>query len=255
MGNRIRRHLSFANLASGLALFLAVGGGTTAIALRGRNSVDSGDIVNGAVKTADLGRNAATGRKVKESTLGPVPLAVRSIKADDSDQLGGVDATNYQFGNGVEGAVSGTIDDDSETGTGRIDLGSATVRIHCIDPAITPSEISVADDAGSPGPSTAAPTDVWIDGNHDAITSDGGGTPVTPVAGAGSTTPVEIWSTDDVVTDMMVNLAWDGVNDNCVATVPIQQYLNLGGPASAMAGRSGADRPSPPHGLGFTRAR
>jgi hypothetical protein len=52
---RIRSRLSYANVASSFALFMAVTGGT-AIALSGTNSVDSGDIRNGQVKPADLAR-------------------------------------------------------------------------------------------------------------------------------------------------------------------------------------------------------
>ena len=42
-----------------LALFFAVAGGS-AIALKGRNSVDSGDIKPKAVKTSDIANNAVT---------------------------------------------------------------------------------------------------------------------------------------------------------------------------------------------------
>src|SRR6266545_4169132 len=49
----VRRHLTFANVASGLALFLVLTGGT-AMALQGHNTVFSDDIVNGQVKEADV---------------------------------------------------------------------------------------------------------------------------------------------------------------------------------------------------------
>ena len=47
-----------------LALFFAVAGGS-AIALQGRNTVDSGDIKKGAVKTSDIANNAVTTKKIK----------------------------------------------------------------------------------------------------------------------------------------------------------------------------------------------
>jgi hypothetical protein len=50
---RIRKHLTFANVASAIALFVALGGGT-AVALSGSNTVFSDDIVNGQVKPQDL---------------------------------------------------------------------------------------------------------------------------------------------------------------------------------------------------------
>ena len=49
-----------------LALFFAVAGGS-AMALQGRNSVDSGDIKKGAVKTSDIANNAVTTKKIKNN--------------------------------------------------------------------------------------------------------------------------------------------------------------------------------------------
>ena len=49
-----------------LALFFAVAGGS-AIALQGRNSVDSGDIKKGNVKTSDIRNNAVTTKKIKNN--------------------------------------------------------------------------------------------------------------------------------------------------------------------------------------------
>ena len=52
---RIRRHLTFANVASAIALFVALSGGT-AVALSGSNTVFSDDIVDGQVKSPDLAK-------------------------------------------------------------------------------------------------------------------------------------------------------------------------------------------------------
>ena len=49
-----------------LALFFAIAGGS-AIALQGRNSVDSGDIKPKAVKTSDIANNAVTTRKIRNN--------------------------------------------------------------------------------------------------------------------------------------------------------------------------------------------
>jgi hypothetical protein len=50
-----------------VALLAALSG--TAVALPGKNTVDSGDIKKGNVKNSDLGRNAVTAAKVKNNTL------------------------------------------------------------------------------------------------------------------------------------------------------------------------------------------
>jgi hypothetical protein len=54
MKKGIRTHLTYANVTATLALVLAIGGGTTAIALQGRNTVASDDIRPGNVTGRDL---------------------------------------------------------------------------------------------------------------------------------------------------------------------------------------------------------
>jgi hypothetical protein len=61
---RIRRHLTFANVVSVIALFVALGLGT-AWAVE-RNSVESKHIVNGEVKSADVENNGLTGRDIAD---------------------------------------------------------------------------------------------------------------------------------------------------------------------------------------------
>jgi hypothetical protein len=106
-----------------VALLAALSG--TAVALPGKNSVDSGDIKNKQVKGKDLANNAVTGKKIKngsitgadvkddsltgadinESTLGQVPSANTANSANtassansagNADQLGGVAANDYR---------------------------------------------------------------------------------------------------------------------------------------------------------------
>jgi hypothetical protein len=77
--------LTYANVMSTIAVVLAVGGGATALALTlPKNSVHSKQIAKGAVKTSDIGKDAVTGDKVKESSLGKVPLAVHADSADSA---------------------------------------------------------------------------------------------------------------------------------------------------------------------------
>jgi Tfp pilus assembly protein FimT len=75
---RIRRHLSFANVASAIALFVALGGGT-AVALSGSNTVFSDDIADdtftsgtegqGGLVAADLRNGSVRSPEVTNSTL------------------------------------------------------------------------------------------------------------------------------------------------------------------------------------------
>ena len=86
MLQRLRGRIGSAHLIGLAALILALTG--TSIALPGRNSVDSRDIRNKAVKSVDIGTgqvrtrdirdNAVSGRDVAERSLGPVRFAQRA---------------------------------------------------------------------------------------------------------------------------------------------------------------------------------
>lgn len=110
-----------------VALLAALSG--TAIALPGKNTVDSGDIKKGAVKRADIARNAVTGVKIKngavgsrdarnnsltgndinESTLGQVPSASSAGNADTTDghSLGCPSGTRGYAGACIEETIRG----------------------------------------------------------------------------------------------------------------------------------------------------
>src|SRR6478672_1692000 len=69
MGDRIRSHLTYANVISTLCLFLLLGGGT-AVALNGANTVQSDDLGPGAqVKAPDVAANAVNGADVTNESL------------------------------------------------------------------------------------------------------------------------------------------------------------------------------------------
>ena len=65
----------YANVASTLALVVALGGTSYAAVAIPKNSVGSKQIKNNAVKSKDLKDNGVTGADVKEATLGTVPNA------------------------------------------------------------------------------------------------------------------------------------------------------------------------------------
>jgi hypothetical protein len=93
------RQLTYANLASTLALVVALGSGGAYAAGLAKNSVGSAQLQKGAVKAADLGRgsvtgkavgkDALTGKDVKESTFATVPSAA----AVDTVRRAGATAT------------------------------------------------------------------------------------------------------------------------------------------------------------------
>ena len=68
MPQRIRRHLSFANVASLSALVFAMGGTGYALSIP-TNSVGSAQIKRSAVANSDLRTDAVTTAKVKNASL------------------------------------------------------------------------------------------------------------------------------------------------------------------------------------------
>ena len=89
----MRRHLTFANVTSVLALFVALGGTSYAVATGAigsreikNNSVRSKDVRNGSLTSRDIKRGSLGGRAVRESRLGKVP------RAQSADVVGGLTA-------------------------------------------------------------------------------------------------------------------------------------------------------------------
>ena len=81
----IRSHLTYANVMATIAVFIALGGGTTAVALSGSNTVQSDDLGPGAqVKAADVADNAVNGADVVDNGL----------TGADVQGLGGADVTD-----------------------------------------------------------------------------------------------------------------------------------------------------------------
>jgi hypothetical protein len=99
--NAGQSRFSSAHVISLLALFVALGGSAWAVTA-GKNTVTSKSIKKGAVKTVDLAKNAATGAKVKESSLGAVPNATN---AGNADSLDGLDSTAFESNSAVVGGT------------------------------------------------------------------------------------------------------------------------------------------------------
>ena len=68
--NALRRRLTYANVMSTLAVFIALGGSSyAALSITGR------DVRDGSLTARDLRRNSLGGGRIKESRLGVVPRA------------------------------------------------------------------------------------------------------------------------------------------------------------------------------------
>jgi hypothetical protein len=95
---KLRQHLTYANVTATLALFIALGGSSYA-ALRvssreiADNSIRSRDVHNHALTRHDLARNTLDGSVIRESGLRRVP---RAAIADNADRLGGLTAADLK---------------------------------------------------------------------------------------------------------------------------------------------------------------
>lgn len=119
---QIRKHITYANVMSSIAVFLVLGGAAFAATVLPKNSVGTKQLVNNAVTTAKIKKEAVTGAKIKAgtitgdkikagaitgtsinlSTLGTVPSATKAShadsasNADDASKLGGQLPSAYQ---------------------------------------------------------------------------------------------------------------------------------------------------------------
>ena len=85
-GSRTPRHLSFANVVSLLALFVALGGTVYAAATIGagdikRNAVRAKHIKSGNVKRADIANNAVNAAKIAGGSVGSSEIAAGAVTA------------------------------------------------------------------------------------------------------------------------------------------------------------------------------
>src|SRR5215208_1344138 len=82
MRQRLRSHLTYANVMATIAVFLVLSGGT-AVALTGSNTVFSDDIVNGEVKAADIGTNAVGSGKIVDGGVQGVDILDGTVDSPD----------------------------------------------------------------------------------------------------------------------------------------------------------------------------
>src|SRR3954451_23893538 len=81
MGTRIRNHVR-SNVVGYIAIFLFAMSGT-AVALDGSNTVFSDDIVNGEVKSADIGTSEVTSPDIANGTIASVDIAPGGVDTAD----------------------------------------------------------------------------------------------------------------------------------------------------------------------------
>jgi hypothetical protein len=92
---RARRRLSFANVASALALFIALGG--TSYAAIARNSVDSRHIRSGAVARSEVRTGAIGKSEIRTNAVGKSEVSANGVGAAEV-RRGAIDETELRDG-------------------------------------------------------------------------------------------------------------------------------------------------------------
>ena len=106
--SRRRPRLTYANVTATIAIFLALGGGTTAIALSGKNSVRADDIARNAVREQEIARGAVGGGELRTGIIAPEHLRA-GIISPEHIQLGAVGSDAIADGGVKEQDLSNSI--------------------------------------------------------------------------------------------------------------------------------------------------
>jgi hypothetical protein len=106
----MRRHLTYANLTSTLCLVLVLGGTAYATHPGGTNTISSGDIINGEVRSVDIATNAVTTADIAANAVTSAKIADGSVTGADvaNNSIASADVAN----NSIAGAdvASNTLD-------------------------------------------------------------------------------------------------------------------------------------------------
>jgi hypothetical protein len=88
---RVRSRLSFANVTSVLALFVALGGTAYAV-----NTIGSDDVINDSLLSEDIKQETIAGHDIRPNTIGPGRIADGSLGSQDikNGSLAGADVAN-----------------------------------------------------------------------------------------------------------------------------------------------------------------
>jgi hypothetical protein len=160
--SKIRRSLTFANVCSALALFVALSTGTAYAA----NTIFSTDIVDGEVKREDLAGNAVNGSKIQNGAVGAADLAADSVGAATilDSSISALDLGDSSVGTSeiaTDGVGATEISDNSIDGGEIVDgsltasdlatssVGTSELAVNAVDGSkVASNSLTTADIAG-----------------------------------------------------------------------------------------------------------
>jgi hypothetical protein len=236
--SQLRSRLTFSNVVSVIALFIALTGGAYAAVKLKPNQV----------KSKNIAPNAVQGIDANESSFGTVPRAANAdnasnagnaAHADDASSVNGFSENDFQFGDGFDHAIAGTVDNGQ---TGGIVVFEGGVGVDCDS-----SPTIVYQDA----PGDPFETDLWVDGVHNLVADGDPAGPFNPNPGpTEGTDHVHIWGGANTIADVLVSAVWNPGTTDCTVAFTAQENLNGAASTAAAAARakSGLSRGGLPDG-------
>lgn len=142
---RLRNIVSYANVTATVTVFLAMSGAAVAVTTAPKNSVVSGSIKDGEVRTADLHGAAVTAAKLGANSVGSGKVVDGSLNGADvkDDSLRARDLGADSVGASELAGDSVSSAEIADGGVGAADLGEATVSTPKVaDQAITSGKLA-----------------------------------------------------------------------------------------------------------------
>lgn len=163
--------MTFANVVSVIALFVALGGGAYAVQVAAKNSVTTQSIRNGTVRSADIGTGQVKAADIKRGLLRDTTVGkntrTRSICTQtltDFVQCLGAEVTMTK-----EGRIFATADGSADSGSAGVSVGVSTCRLTVDGVAFTDEVVITADFNPDESFSFAGVTEPVAAGTHSVI--------------------------------------------------------------------------------------
>ena len=174
----LRARLTFANVMSVVAVFIALGGFgyAASISKLPKNSVGTAQLKNGAVTGLKVAKNTLTGANVNASTLGTVPTATHAATADS--------ATNATHATSADNATH-AVTADSATHATSADNASNAITVDGHEAGCPENTVLIRGVCFDSSPSEAPN----VQSASEGCAAQGGWLP----------TPLELYSTRDIL--------------------------------------------------------
>ncbi len=176
----LRRYLSFANVVSVIALFIALGGGAYAVQVAKKNSVKSSSIRNGSVRSVDIGKGQVRASDIEPGLLqdlinrpdpptGPDPTTGQTKRTGfvcTQTLPTFVKCLGTEVNMGMAGRIFATADGSADSGSGGVLVGVNTCRLLVDGVAFTNEVVIASDFSPSESFSFAGVTEPVTAGTH-----------------------------------------------------------------------------------------